>query len=101
MVDSGKKLKSFIPRLGVLLALLSFGFMIGLAPVLHAHELDFDAAHDDCAPCHWSQSHQSVETTANTISKTSLVYTQPFSPAEFIGQQFTSNVLNRGPPLLS
>ncbi|GJL79836.1 MAG: hypothetical protein NPINA01_28250 [Nitrospinaceae bacterium] len=101
MVLLDKKLKSFLPRLGVLLVLLSFGFMTGLAPVLHAHEFDFDVAHDNCAPCHWVQSNQSVETSVNTLAAAPLLQFSIFFPAEFIGQPFTGNVLNRGPPLLS
>jgi hypothetical protein len=96
-----KKLNSFLPKLGVLLVLLSFGFMTGLAPVLHAHELDFSSAHDDCAPCHWSQSNQSVETTAIAFTVAPLSKFSTFSSVESIGQQFRRNTLNRGPPLFS
>jgi len=96
-----KKLITFLPKLGVLLVLLSFGFMTSLAPVLHAHELDFSSAHDDCAPCHWSQSNQSVETTTTTLIAAPLLQFLTFSPAESIGQQFRKNILNRGPPLFS
>ncbi len=101
MRDLETKLKSLLPRLRVLLVLLSFAVMTGLSPVLHAHELDFNASHDDCAPCHWSQSNQSVETTATVLTAAPLLQFLTFSPAESIGQQFRKNILNRGPPLFS
>jgi|GEM_PF-1781232 len=93
------KLKSLLPRLGVLLVLLSFGVMTGFSPVLHAHELDFNASHDDCAPCHWSQSSQSVETATIALTAVPTLQFPIFSPTEPNGQQFEKNILNRGPPL--
>jgi hypothetical protein len=96
-----KKLKSFFPRLGILLVLLSFGVMTGLAPVLHAHELDFSESHDNCAPCHWSQSSHSDETTTVAVVATPPTPFLIFSPAESIGQQFNKNTPSRSPPLYS
>ena len=96
-----KKLKSFLPRLGILLVLLSFGVMTGFASVLHAHELDFNSAHDDCAPCHWSKTNPSDETTATAFATAPLLQFSLFSPGEFISQQFKKNILNRGPPTFS
>jgi hypothetical protein len=96
-----KMLKSFLPKLGVLLVLISFGFMTGLAPVLHAHELDLTEAHDDCAPCHWSQSNKTDETTATTFSAALRLEIFILFQTESIDQQIQSIVLNRGPPQFS
>ncbi len=101
MTILAKKLKSCLPKLGVLLLLLSFGVLTGFSSLLHAHELDFSSVHDDCAPCHWSQSSQTDETTAIAVTATPPSPFLIFSPAESIGPQFKKNILNRGPPLFS
>ncbi len=96
-----KQLKRFLPKLGIVLVLLSFGVMTGLSPVLHAHELDLAHAHDDCAPCHWSQSNQSVNTDFQVFSATSGFQFFFYTPSQVACQQSRSSILNRGPPLLS
>lgn len=90
-----------LPRLGVLLLILSFGVMTGFSTVLHAHELDFSAAHDDCAPCHWSQSHQTDESESPGVETPSLYRSFQLILAESIEKHFISKLSNRGPPALS
>ncbi len=96
-----KKFRSHLPKLGVLLLLLSFGVLTGFSTVLHAHELDFSSAHDDCAPCHWSQSNQSDDTNTCGIKTLSLFRSFTLIPAESIEKRFINNLFNRGPPSLS
>jgi len=96
-----KQLRRFLPRLGVVLVLLSFGIMTGFSPVLHAHELDLTHVHDNCAPCHWSQSNLSVDTDCQVFSAASQFQFYFYTPEQFVDQQSRNRVLNRGPPLLS
>lgn len=101
MTFLAKKFESHLPRLGVLLLLLSFGVMTGFSTVLHAHELDLGSAHDDCAPCHWSQSNQTDETDDPGVETPSLF--KSFQPilVEDVEKYFINNPFNRGPPPLS
>jgi len=101
MTILAKKFKPHLPKLGVLLLLMSFGVLTGFSTLLHAHELDFNSVHDGCSACHWSQSNQSIETTAVAFTVTPQLQFLIFSPAESIGQQFRKNILNRGPPPLA
>ena len=95
------RLKSMLPSLGVLLVLLSFGVMTGLAPVLHAHELDFNSPHDDCAPCHWSQSKEVDESDSGPVASASRYRFFKSTLAESLDNQSIHKLFNRGPPSLS
>jgi hypothetical protein len=95
------KFKSHLPKLGILLLLLSFGIMTGFSTVLHAHELDFSSAHDDCAPCHWSQSNHTDESDTLGIETPSLLQSFQLIPIENIGKHLICKPSNRGPPYLS
>lgn len=96
-----KNIKPYLPKPGVFLLLISFGIMTLFSSVLHAHELDFGSAHDECAPCHWSQSTEGVETDASR-SETPF-YRQSFQliPVVRITSAFLNQLYNRGPPLSS
>jgi hypothetical protein len=101
MTIMAKKIKPYLPRLGVLLLLFSFGIMSGFSTILHAHELDFSSAHEDCAPCHWSQSNASDETDTTGVETVSVFQSFQLIPAESIDQLFINKLFNRGPPPLS
>ncbi len=90
-----------LPKLGVLLLLLSFGVLTGFSTVLHAHELDLSSAHDDCAPCHWSQSNQADETDSSGDETPTVFESFQLIPAEGIDKLFVNKLFNRGPPALS
>jgi hypothetical protein len=101
MTFLAKYLKLHLPKLGILLLLLSFGVLAGFSTVLHAHELDFSSTHDDCAPCHWSQSHQTGETDTTGIEAPTVFRSFQLIPAESIDKLFVNKLSNRGPPPLS
>jgi len=101
MTFLAKKFKPYLPKPGVLLLLLSFGVLTGFSPILHAHELDFGSAHDDCAPCHWSQSNQTDEANALGIEAPSLIQSFQLILPEGIHKPCISKLFNRGPPPLS
>jgi hypothetical protein len=101
MTILAKILKSCLPRLGVFLLLLSFGVMTGFSTVLHAHELDFSSAHDDCAPCHWSQSNKTDESDTVEADSPSLFQSFQLISVEAIDKHFIDKLSNRGPPSLS
>ena len=101
MTILAKKLKPFLPKLGILLLLFSFGALTGFSTVLHAHELDFGSVHDDCAPCHWSQSNQTDETDAPGVETPTVRQFFQLIPAEGIENTFINKPSNRGPPALS
>lgn len=101
MTILAKFLKSNLPKLGVLLLLFCFGVMTGFSTVLHAHELDLGSVHDDCAPCHWSQSNQTDETDAPVVETPSVFRSFQLIPAESIDKLFINKLFNRGPPSLS
>ncbi len=96
-----KNFKSSLPKLGVLLLLMSFGVMTGFSTVLHAHELDFSEAHDDCAPCHWSQSNKTDTSDAVEAETPFLLQSFQLIPVEAIDKHLISKPSNRGPPPLS
>jgi nitrate/TMAO reductase-like tetraheme cytochrome c subunit len=93
--------KRCIPKLGVLLLLLSFGVMTGFSTVLHAHELDLSSTHDDCFSCHWTQSNQSDKTNASAIETLSGFQPFYFIEAEKITNTYLITRHIRGPPPLS
>jgi len=101
MIFLAKKFKSYLPKLGVLLLLLSFGVMTGFSTVLHAHELDFSSVHDDCAPCHWSQSNHTDESDDSEFATPSRFQSFQLIPSESIGKLCINKPYNRGPPPLS
>lgn len=37
------------------LIVLSLGFLTGLEPALHNHDLDLHGEHEDCSSCSWTQ----------------------------------------------
>ena len=98
MTILAKIFKLCLPKLGVLLLLLSFGVLTGFSPILHAHELDFNSAYDDCATCHWSQSNQTDKTGTPGIETPSLFQSFQLIPAEGIDNLFINKLFNRGPP---
>ena len=100
MLVTRKKLKSMLPRLGTLLVLLSFGFMTGLAPVLHAHELDFNSSHDDCFSCHWSQSKGMDVIGPESVAAASQYQITDSPPVESLEYRSVHKLFNRGPPFL-
>ncbi len=101
MTILSKKYKSYLPRLGVLLLLFSFGVLTGFSTVLHAHELDFSEVHDDCFSCHWSQSNKIDESDTVEVEAPSVFQSFQIIPVESIGKLFISKPSNRGPPSLS
>ena len=101
MTVLAKIFKRHLPKLRILLLLLSFGIMTGFSTVLHAHELDFSSTHDDCAPCHWSQSKEFDETNASGVDKPSLFKSFQLIPTKGINKLFINKLFNRGPPLFS
>jgi hypothetical protein len=101
MTVLAKNIKRHLPKLGVLLLLLSFGVMTGFSTVLHAHELDLSSAHDDCFSCHWSQSNHSDESDTPWIEAPSIFQSFQLISAEGIDKQLIGKLFNRGPPALS
>jgi hypothetical protein len=101
MTFLAKKLKLHLPKIGVLLLLLSFGVMTGFSTVLHAHELDFSEVHDDCFSCHWSQSNKTNESNTVEVEAPSLFQSFQLIPVKCIAKHLISKPSNRGPPPLS
>jgi hypothetical protein len=101
MIFLARHFKRCLPKLGVLLLLLSFGVMTGFSTVLHAHELDLSSDHDDCFSCHWAQSKHTDKPDSPEVETPSLY--QPFQLilAEDIDNLFINVLFNRGPPPLS
>ena len=101
MTVLAKKFKPCLSKLGVLLLLVSFGVLTGFSPILHAHELDFSSAHNDCFSCHWSQSNQTDESDTPGIETPSLFRSFQLIPTEYIDKIFINKLFNRGPPPLA
>ena len=83
------------------LVLLCFVGMTGYSELLHDHDLDFRASHDDCSPCNWTKSHK-VNTTkkiyiANVFSFSETTFQLSFLKSEDVLPGFHS----RGPPFVS
>ncbi len=98
MLILANKFKHHLPKLGVLLLLVSFGIMTGFSTVLHAHELDYSSAHDDCFSCHWSQSNHTSEPDTLRIEIPTLFQSFQLIPAESFDKLLISKPSNRGPP---
>jgi hypothetical protein len=101
MTNLAKQFKPYLPKLGVLILLLSFGVLTGFSTVLHAHELDFSSVHDDCAPCHWSQSNPADESDDSELAIPSRFQSFQLVPSESIGKPCINKPYNRGPPAFS
>jgi|TARA_Y100000310_G_scaffold27089_1_gene25781 hypothetical protein len=81
------------------LVLLCFVGMTGYSELLHDHDLDFSASHDDCSPCNWTQSHK-----VNTTKKIDIANVFSFSETTFQlhflkPEDFLPDFHNRAPPV--
>ena len=95
------KTRILFSRFMGVLVLLCFVGMTGYSELLHDHDLDFSASHDDCSPCNWTQSHK-VNTTkkidiANVFSFSETTFQLSFLKPEDVLPGFH----NRGPPFVS
>ena len=95
------KTQIFFSHFLVVFVLLCFVGMTGYSELLHDHDLDFSASHDDCSPCNWTQSHK-VNTTKkidlkNVFSFRETTFQRPLLKSEDVLPGFH----NRGPPVYS
>jgi hypothetical protein len=94
------KTQIFFSRFLVVFVLLCFVGMTGYSELLHDHDVDFSASHDDCTPCNWTKSHK-VNTTKNiNILNVSSFSQTTFQPPLLKSEEFLPSFHNRGPPFV-
>ena len=95
------KTQILFSRFMCVLVLLCFVGMAGYSELLHDHNLDFSASHDDCSPCNWTKLHKvdKNEKTyiAHVFSFRDISFQRPLLKSENLLSGFN----NRGPPLVS
>ena len=87
-------------KFSTLLVLVCFGAMVGFSQLLHAHELELDHIHKNCAPCKWNQ--------LQTNTKSEIASIVPFSHFLYAVQGFSQVTIltidfhfsSRAPPSL-
>jgi hypothetical protein len=80
--------------------ILVFGFLTGFSPILHNHEFDLEEAHQDCAPCEWSQDNVESEVLCVSLSFSPLMQSLSNPHADSFTFDDSYPVLNKSPPIL-
>ena len=95
------KTRILFSRFMGVLVLLCFVGMTGYSELLHDHDLDFSASHDDCSPCNWTQSHK-VDNNEKTYIAHAFSFSDTFFQLSFLKSEgLLSDFYIRGPPLVS
>ena len=95
------KTQIFFSRFMGVLVLLCFVGMAGYSELLHDHNLDFSASHDDCSPCNWTKSHK-VDNNEKIYTAHAFSFSETFSQLSFLkSKDLASSFYIRGPPLVS
>ena len=95
------KTQILFSRFMCVLVLLCFVGMAGYSELLHDHNLDFSASHDDCSPCNWTKSHK-VDNNEKTYIAHAFSFSDTFFQPSFLKSEgLLSDFYIRGPPLVS
>ena len=95
------KTQILFSRFMSVLVLLCFVGMAGYSELLHDHNLDFRASHDDCSPCNWTQSHKANTTKKIDIAKVFSFRETTFRLSLLKPEDILPGFHNRGPPFVS
>lgn len=90
----------FSKRLQAGFLIIAFAFLTGFAPILHSHDFDFEEAHQDCAPCQWSQDNVGSEFLCVSLSFSPSIQSYFVSCIKSVIYDDSHPVLNKSPPTI-
>ena|GEM_PF-5771695 len=86
--------------LTVAFLLAGFGALSAFSPFLHSHEFNLAHVEKGCAPCHWAQSHASLDTF--TPNAATAWFFQPLLliREKLFSEKIAFSFSGRGPPVI-